>query len=471
MLNQRMKERALVEAIADAVLLCLAFTLAFVVRTSTMIPFLDAPTPRPELASHVWLLFLSVPLFWVLGAQSKIYLEPRPTSYLGLLWAVLQPLIYLALMLGTAIFLFQAKGFSRAVFFLFLGFTAVLVVSGKMLLKAIGHRSRTDLYRRNILIVGVNEEATRIRAKIESQQHLGFQVVGQLAGPGEEDPEGEAMGIADDLKRMVEERVVDEVILALPFERLREHEQAIAWCEEVGVSVHLKVDFVRTLFARTYPTVLDGIPMLTISSIPHDPAKLLVKRGLDLLCSMIGLLAVSPLLLFCALAIKLTSKGSVLFTQRRVGLNGRIFILYKFRSMYADAEERKRELEAHNEMGGPVFKMKRDPRVTSIGRWMRKFSLDELPQLWNVLKGDMSLVGPRPPIPEEVHRYERWQRRRLSMKPGLTCLWQVNGRNRITSFEEWMRLDLRYIDTWSLKLDIKILLQTVPVVLLAKGAQ
>src|SRR6185436_11668796 len=145
------------------------------------------------------------------------------------------------------------------------------------------------------------------------------------------------------------------------FERLREHEQAIAWCEEVGVSVHLKVDFVRTLFARTYPTVLDGIPMLTISSIPHDPAKLLVKRGLDLLASMVGLLAVSPLLLFCALAIKLTSKGSVLFTQRRVGLNGRLFILYKFRSMYADAEERKRELEAHNEMGGPVFKMKRDP--------------------------------------------------------------------------------------------------------------
>jgi exopolysaccharide biosynthesis polyprenyl glycosylphosphotransferase len=335
---------------------------------------------------------------------------------------------------------------------------------------AVGRRTRAELYRRNVLIVGTNPEARRIHDKIDSHAHLGLHVVGFLAGP-DEPATAEALGMAGDLKRIVEERVVDDVILALPFEQLRECEQAIAWCEEVGVSVHLKVDFVRTLFAHTYPTVLDGIPMLTVSSIPHDPAQLLVKRGLDLLGSLLGLVAASPVLLGCAIGVKLTSPGPVLFTQRRVGLNGRIFTLYKFRSMYQDAEERKRELAGRNEMGGPVFKMKNDPRVTAVGRVMRKFSLDELPQLWNVLNGDMSLVGPRPPIPEEVHRYERWQRRRLSMKPGLTCLWQVNGRNRITSFEEWMRLDLRYIDTWSLKLDLKILLQTVPVVLLAKGAQ
>jgi len=159
----------------------------------------------------------------------------------------------------------------------------------------------------------------------------------------------------------------------------------------------------------------------------------------------------------------------VLFRQRRCGLNGRIFTLFKFRTMVADAEERIGEVAHLNEMKGPVFKVRRDPRVTGVGRWLRRFSLDELPQLWNVLRGDMSLVGPRPPIPEEVARYERWQRRRLSMKPGLTCLWQVRGRNQI-DFEEWMRLDLEYIDNWSPWLDLKILARTVPVVLSGRGA-
>ncbi|HEX5045292.1 MAG TPA: sugar transferase [Candidatus Polarisedimenticolaceae bacterium] len=470
MLNQRARERALLEGIADALLLCLAFTLAYVVRSNLHLPFFNAPESAIDLISHVWLLFMSVPLFWLLSAQAKLYSEPRPDGYFALLLAISRPLVYLALASGTAIFLFQAKTFSRAVFFLFLLFTAVFVVSGKLLLRVISHRSRSGIYRRNILIVGINEEATRIRSKIECQAHLGLTVVGQLSGPGEERLE-EALGTATDLKRIVEQRVVDDVVVALPFEQLREYEQAIAWCEEVGVSVHLKVDFVRTLFARTYPSSLDGIPMLTFSSIPHDTPSLIVKRAIDLVGALAGLLTALPLLVLCGAIVKLTSKGPVLFTQERVGLNGRLFRLYKFRSMYRDAEDRKPHLQSSNEMGGPVFKMKNDPRVTPVGRIMRRYSLDELPQLWNVLNGDMSLVGPRPPIPAEVHRYERWQRRRLSMKPGLTCLWQINGRNQITNFEEWMRLDLRYIDTWSLKLDLKILLQTVPVVLLAKGAQ
>jgi lipopolysaccharide/colanic/teichoic acid biosynthesis glycosyltransferase len=170
-----------------------------------------------------------------------------------------------------------------------------------------------------------------------------------------------------------------------------------------------------------------------------------------------------------ALAIKLGSPGPIYFSQRRVGLNGRIFTMRKFRSMYQDAEHRLRELQGLNEVDGPVFKIKRDPRITPFGRWLRKFSLDELPQLWHVFAGDMSLVGPRPPLPHEVEQYERWQRRRLSMKPGLTCLWQVSGRNQI-GFEEWMRLDLAYIDNWSLGLDFKILIRTVPAVVLARGA-
>jgi lipopolysaccharide/colanic/teichoic acid biosynthesis glycosyltransferase len=176
------------------------------------------------------------------------------------------------------------------------------------------------------------------------------------------------------------------------------------------------------------------------------------------------------MLLACALAVRLTSSGPILFAQRRVGLNGRTFRLYKFRSMFADAETRRAHLQHLNEMSGPVFKMKRDPRVTAVGRSLRRLSLDELPQLWNVVRGDMSLVGPRPPIPEEVQGYVRWQRRRLSMKPGLTCLWQVNGRNQV-GFDEWMKLDLAYIDNWSLKLDLQILLRTIPALLQARGAQ
>jgi exopolysaccharide biosynthesis polyprenyl glycosylphosphotransferase len=178
----------------------------------------------------------------------------------------------------------------------------------------------------------------------------------------------------------------------------------------------------------------------------------------------------SPLMLGIALAIRLTSPGPVLFPQIRCGMNGRLFKLLKFRTMVENAEALRKDLEDRNEMSGPVFKIADDPRVTRVGRWLRRFSLDELPQLFNVLKGEMSLVGPRPPIPAEVQSYERWQRRRLSMKPGLTCFWQIGGRNQI-DFEEWMELDLKYIDNWSLKLDIIILLKTIPVVLLGRGGR
>jgi exopolysaccharide biosynthesis polyprenyl glycosylphosphotransferase len=236
------------------------------------------------------------------------------------------------------------------------------------------------------------------------------------------------------------------------------------------VNVHLRVDFIRTLVARTYPTELDGVPMLTFSSTPQDAAGLLVKRTLDVTVSAAGLVLLAPLMLLIALAVRLGSPGPAIFSQERVGLNGRPFRLHKFRSMYRDAERRKAALVHRNEVSGPVFKMERDPRITPLGRWLRKFSLDELPQLWNVLAGDMSLVGPRPPLSDEVARYERWQKRKLSMKPGITCLWQVNGRSSVP-FEDWMRLDLEYIDNWSLALDAKILLRTIPAVVLARGAR
>ncbi|HYG61833.1 MAG TPA: sugar transferase, partial [Thermoanaerobaculia bacterium] len=196
---------------------------------------------------------------------------------------------------------------------------------------------------------------------------------------------------------------------------------------------------------------------------------LMLKRALDVALASLLLLLALPAVGLVAALIKLTSGGTVLFRQTRCGLNGRFFTLYKFRTMVEDAEERRNALLHLNEMNGPVFKLRSDPRVTWFGRFLRRFSLDELPQLWNVLRGDMSLVGPRPPIPEEVARYQRWQRRRLAMKPGLTCLWQISGRNNV-DFDRWMQLDLEYIDSWSPMLDFKILLKTIPAVLSGRGA-
>jgi exopolysaccharide biosynthesis polyprenyl glycosylphosphotransferase len=222
--------------------------------------------------------------------------------------------------------------------------------------------------------------------------------------------------------------------------------------------------------ARMEIEELEGVPFLTFTTTPSNEAQLALKRALDVVVSLMVLGLAFPLISIAAVAIKLSSPGSVLFKQRRIGLNGRMFTLYKFRTMIADAHARRDEVAHLNEMSGPAFKAKDDPRVTPVGRWLRKFSLDELPQLWNVLKGDMSLVGPRPPIPEEVASYHRWHRRRLSMKPGLTCLWQISGRNEIADFDRWMKLDLQYIDNWSPSLDMKILLRTIPAVLTGKGA-
>lgn len=264
---------------------------------------------------------------------------------------------------------------------------------------------------------------------------------------------------------------VDEVVLIpheVPLERLVPLLQV---CEEMGVRTHLPLHYFEGQIARPVLDRFDEIPVVSYWPTREIGPALLFKYAFDRIGAAIILLCISPFMLALMAAIRLTSKRGepIFFGQERCGLNGRPFKCWKFRTMYVDAEERKKELEALNEMSGPVFKIKNDPRVTPIGRILRKTSMDELPQFWNVLVGEMSLVGPRPPIPAEVRQYDRWQRRRLSMKPGITCLWQVMGRNKL-SFETWMKLDLQYIDNWSLLLDFKILLRTVYVVFTGHGA-
>ena len=229
------------------------------------------------------------------------------------------------------------------------------------------------------------------------------------------------------------------------------------------------LSFFPHVTSKVYLEALHDLPLLTFTTTPQNEYLLFVKNAGDIVLAAALLVTLAPALFLVALLIRLTSRGPVIFAQTRCGLGGRKFVLYKFRSMIHDAERQKHHLEHLNEMSGPVFKLSNDPRRTPLGRFLRKFSIDEFPQLINILKGDMSFVGPRPPIPEEVAEYERWQRRRLRMKPGLTCLWQVSRRNQ-TDFAEWMKMDLDYIDSWSLLLDLKIFLKTIPIVLLGRGA-
>jgi exopolysaccharide biosynthesis polyprenyl glycosylphosphotransferase len=248
-------------------------------------------------------------------------------------------------------------------------------------------------------------------------------------------------------------------------------EKLVVFCETEGIRVQYALDLFDLKFAKAKQTDLNGFMLLTLERSPIKIGHLLIKRVFDVIFSGLLLLILLTLYVSIAIAVKVTSKGPVFFKQTRSGLNGRKFTLYKFRTMVVNAESLLSKLKTGNEMTGPVFKMKDDPRITPLGRYLRKFSLDELPQLWNVFKGEMSLVGPRPPLPDEVKAYDSWQRRRLCMRPGITCLWQVQGRNNITDFNEWARLDLEYIDNWSIWKDFGILFQTIPVVVFGVGAK
>jgi exopolysaccharide biosynthesis polyprenyl glycosylphosphotransferase len=474
MLSYYRDQSAYMRSLRDGILLVAAFALAYWARSYFPLPFMGQPSPL-SIEAHFWMPAIALPLYWLLERRKNGKDHRRKAESVQYrLIAVAVTFIYLGLSLSTAIFLLQAKNFSRSIFILFLVFGFVFISTSRLFGRS---RSRVKASsrqaRRNVLIIGVGPNARMMHEKIEADPTYRMSVVGHLAGPAESVDASEpqhVLGDIKDLRTIVERCVIDEVIFCLPPSDLISCEQQIAWCEEVGITVHLKIDFIQTLFARTFPSDLDGTPILTVCPIPHDPLRLLIKRGIDITVSTAVLIVLSPLLLLIALAVYLGSPGPAIFKQERLGLNGRVFNLFKFRSMHVDAERQRVALERLNKQSGPVFKLDRDPRVTALGRWLRKFSLDELPQLLNVLQGDMSLVGPRPPLANEVDQYQRWQRRRLSMKPGITCLWQVSGRNRIT-FVNWMKLDLEYIDNWSLLLDLKILLRTIPAVLLAKGVK
>jgi exopolysaccharide biosynthesis polyprenyl glycosylphosphotransferase len=326
-----------------------------------------------------------------------------------------------------------------------------------------------------VMVVGTGERALRLAGALERSSEYGVRLRGFLSETPEEAPAAVKLDAAykvrpiSELPAILRQQVVDEVIFAVESDRLAQLEESFLLCDEEGVRTRVAVDFFPHVNSTVSLERFGETPLLTFSAAPYDEVRLLAKRVTDVVISGVGLLVMAPLMLAVAALVRLTSPGPAIFKQVRCGLNGRRFDFFKFRSMCQNAEELRASVEHLNTRDQIVFKIPDDPRLTPLGRWLRKFSIDEWPQLWNVLRGDMSIVGPRPAIPGEVDRYQRWQRRRLRMRPGLTCIWAISGRDKV-DFETWMKMDLQYIDNWSLALDWKILLRTIPRVLTGSGA-
>ncbi|MFQ6002959.1 MAG: sugar transferase [Candidatus Zixiibacteriota bacterium] len=368
-------------------------------------------------------------------------------------------------------FLDQSRGV--LLFFVFLDFVFLLSIR-KIISVFLSYLRKRGYNLQNILIIGTGSLARDFIKEVKNHEEWGYKILGLLdwedklkCSTVDDFP---VIGTLNDLPHLLKNNQVDYVVYGVSKRFLNLVEGSLLVCEEMGVPTCLLADFFPLRFSRKRMGQFQNKPAILFSTAPDDKTTLYLKGVVDRALALLGIVLISPLLLGIAFLIKLTSKGPVLFRQKRCGLNGRKFTLLKFRTMVENAEELKATLWEKNEMDGPVFKMEEDPRLTKVGKVLRKFSLDELPQLFNVLWGDMSLVGPRPPLPEEVSQYDLWHRRKLSMKPGITCLWQVNGRNNI-SFEKWMKMDLEYIDNWSLWLDTKILFKTIPAVILGIGAK
>lgn len=467
MLRRDRQIRTQFHQMADACLFAASFWLAYVLRLDPQIAgWLHLPGIGDESLDAqklVWLWAALIPVGPLILESQNFYNRPVFCPRWAIIWPLFRGCAITSVGLVLAMWLFRfltPRG--MIVFFAAISFVLIYVkeevVRWILLSRMVQSQSK-----RRFVLVGTAREIVRMRAELKQHSDAGVEVMAEF-----------------DLIEMPVQQIVNllhdhsvfGVILSAKHTNFEQVEYVIRACELEGIEVWLIADFFSTQISRTSFDELLGRPLLVFRTTPEASWQSLAKQLLDFFGALFWLVVLSPVFLAIALAIKLSTPGPVFFRQKRSGINGAPFTIYKFRTMATNAEQFQHELAAMNEMSGPVFKVTNDPRITPVGKFLRKYSLDELPQLFNVLRGEMSLVGPRPLPVDEVRRFDNLaHRRRLSVKPGLTCLWQISGRNQITDFRDWVRLDLEYIDRWSIWLDLQILILTVPVVLRGTGAK
>jgi len=479
MLREKEKILFLINRFTDLGLTVGAFTIAYYIRVYLSPEYFKVL----KYTSDYKIVILMVVIIWYLVFEKfHIYSLYQKSISLKTLWKIFQAVSLGMLALVLCMYLFNITTMSRLIIGLFYILNIGLVCFSKFVIQRILIRLRQkEINIRKVLIVGSKTRAQALIQSIHEQNRTDVLILGCLEV--ENTSIGNVVGCGikvidtiDNIEKILSQKVVDELIFAMPLRIIENIEKYIHLAEIMGISIRIIPDFQihRVMDKLGIGTVkledFNGVLTMSIHTTPVNYGMLFLKGAFDYFFAVIALSLFSPIFLGTFIAIKIISPGRVLFKQERCGLNGRRFKLYKFRTMVLDAEARRDDLEMLNEAEKPVFKVKKDPRIIPVvGTILRRTSLDELPQLINVIKGDMSVVGPRPPLPDEVAKYEHWQRRRLSMKPGLTCLWQVSPKRNEIGFKEWMDLDLGYIDNWSLVNDFKILLATLRAMLIGAG--
>lgn len=459
--------------LTDIFLINIAFILAYWLRYDLQL--FRAVDPAFNVPYRVYLPFtaLFTLLLILVYRQQGVYRLRRQISWFDEFYAIVNGTATGIVITIVIIFIYRRDFYSRAIF-LYAGLLSVAILGLSRLLKVLLLRQmrRRGIGIRKALIIGAGEVGRTVMRSLVANPESGFQIVGFLDDnpmKGETDigrfrALGETRNLADILTQGI-----DEVIITLPWQYHRKIVSLMVQCERENVRVRIVPDLFQMTLNRMHVEEVGGVPMIGIKEVGISGLNQVIKRTIDVIFSATALILAAPLMGLIALMIKMESPGPVLFQQERVGKNGRRFIFYKFRSMVEDAERQRAALMDLNEADGPLFKIKDDPRTTRLGKWLRRLSLDELPQFYNVLRGEMSLIGPRPPLPAEVEQYQEWHKRRLEVSPGITGLWQVSGRSELT-FDEMALLDIYYIENWSLGLDTKILWQTIPKVLFGSGA-
>lgn len=497
MLKENWKFVSRLERIADLLIVFIAFFVAYYSRVGLVEldkyfhwGILSGPKLGPINRYH-FLLFTSILAYAGTLSLMGAYASMRLTSLWQLFRTFVMASVIVFFIITSILFLTKNIYISRS----FVAVFCFVIIFGLtlerfLLLRFLRFWRRKGFNYRNLIIFGFGDQAVKLVSEIMQRPELGLRIrcfadlrkrdnfsaqdilnfKNALRKVGCKNI-GKLHFSAEKLEVLLKEYAIDEVIFTDVVHTLGPVEDAILVCAEQGVRTTIAADLFSIGMVKSGISYFGSFPLIHFQTPPGDGFDLVIKRFIDIFLAAFALIILPPFLILVAILIKLDSKGPIFFIQKRVGLNGRLFNLFKFRSMKIGADKELDKLKEFNEMDGPHFKMTNDPRITRLGKFLRKFSIDELPQFWNVLVGDMSIVGPRPPIPGEVNLYERRSRRRLSMRPGLTCIWQVQGRNKISNFNDLLAMDLEYIDNWSLFADFKLMLQTIPAVLFTRGAK